>query len=65
MTIFIDKDYDLNGPVLEFFVDNLEEARDLLLARGCQIIAWKGKGQDCYIRDPFGVIYNLWEDDSM
>jgi len=65
LTIFIDKGYDMNGPVLELFVDNLDEARDRLLAQGCEIIVWKGKGQDCYLQDPFGVIYNLWEDDSM
>jgi catechol 2,3-dioxygenase-like lactoylglutathione lyase family enzyme len=62
LTIIIDKDYDMNGPVLELFVDNLEEARDILLTNGCKIIVWKGKGEDCYIQDPFGVIYNLWED---
>jgi predicted enzyme related to lactoylglutathione lyase len=65
LTIFIDKDYDMKGPVLELFVDNLEETRDRLLANGCKIIIWKGKGQDCYIQDPFGVIYNLWEDENM
>lgn len=62
LTIFIDRDYDMSGPVLELFVDDLEKARDHLLAHGCKIIVWKGKGQDCYIQDPFGVIYNLWED---
>lgn len=62
LTIFIDKDYDMNGPVLELFVDNLEEARKILLANGCKVFIWKGKGQDCYIQDPFGVIYNIWEE---
>jgi len=52
----------MNGPVLELFVDNLEKARDVLLANGCKVVVWKGKRQDCYIQDPFGVIYNLWED---
>lgn len=62
LTIFIDKDYDMSGPVLELFVENLEEARDVLLENGCKVLVWKGKGQDCYIQDPFGVVYNLWEE---
>ena len=62
LTIFIDKDYEMSGLVLELFVDNLEEARDVLLDNGCKIIIWKGKGQDCYIQDPFGIIFNLWEE---
>ena len=62
LSIFIDKDYEMEGVVLELFVDNLEEARDILVDHGCKVLVWKGKGQDCYIQDPFGVIYNLWEE---
>ena len=43
-------------------LDNLEEARDILLENGCEVVVWKGKGEDCYMQDPFGVIYNLWEE---
>ena len=59
---FTDKDYEMSGLVLELFVDNPEETREILLDNGCKIISWKEKGQDCYIQDPFGVIFNLWED---
>ncbi|NIM95827.1 MAG: hypothetical protein GTO18_19170 [Anaerolineales bacterium] len=61
LTLFILEDHEISGPVMELFVDNLEQARDELLAHGCEVIRWRGKGQDCYVRDPFGVVYNLWE----
>ena len=43
-------------------VDDLEKARETLEANGCKVLRWRGKGQDCYVRDPFGVIFNLWEE---
>lgn len=48
--------------VFEFLVPDVEEARRELEARGCQVVVWKGKGDDCYMRDPFGNVFNLWED---
>lgn len=62
ITLYIDDDDRLKGPVLELFVDDLEAARQELLANGCQVIRWLGKGQDCYVQDPFGVIFNIWEE---
>ena len=61
LTIFVDDDDEFPGPILELFVDDLEEAREVLVANGCKILRWRGKGQDCYIQDPFGVIFNIWE----
>ncbi len=61
INLFVLEDDEFSGPVMELFVSNLEEARDYLVENGCQVLRWRGKGQDCYIRDPFGVIYNLWE----
>jgi len=61
INLFILEDDELRGPVMELFVDNLEEAREILVASGCKVLRWRGKGQDCYVRDPFGVIFNVWE----
>jgi catechol 2,3-dioxygenase-like lactoylglutathione lyase family enzyme len=47
--------------VLELLVPDLDAAREELIAAGCRVIRWEGKGKDCYIRDPFGTTYNLWE----
>jgi catechol 2,3-dioxygenase-like lactoylglutathione lyase family enzyme len=62
LILYVDEDPEFRGPILELFVDDLEEARDELVAHGCTVLRWRGKGQDCYVQDPFGVIYNLWED---
>jgi predicted enzyme related to lactoylglutathione lyase len=61
LNLFVIEDHEVSGLVLELFVEDLESAREKLLANGCEVIRWRGKGQDCYIRDPFGVIFNLWE----
>ena len=62
LNIFVIEDTEVRGPVMELFVDDLEKARDVLVANGCQVLRWRGKGQDCYIQDPFGVIFNVWEE---
>ena len=64
LNIFIIADDGFNGPVMELFVDDLEAARDELVANGCKVVRWRGKGQDRYIEDPFGVIFNIWEEKS-
>ena len=61
LRMFVIEDKELNGLIHELFVEDLETAREELVKQGCEVVRWHGKGQDCYIRDPFGVIYNLWE----
>ena len=58
---FILEDDELEDLVHELFVEDLEVAREYFEKNGCEVIRWRGKGQDCYIRDPFGVVYNIWE----
>ncbi len=62
LTLFVIEDDEISGPVMELLVDDLEAARDELVAKGCEVLRWRGKGQDCYLRDPFGVTFNLWEE---
>lgn len=62
INLFVLEDDEFRGPVMELFVDDLEKAREILEANGCKVLRWRGKGQDCYIQDPFGVIFNLWEE---
>ncbi|MGD8793260.1 MAG: VOC family protein [Anaerolineae bacterium] len=61
LNLFVIEDPEIRGPVMELFVDDLEAARETLVANGCKILRWRGKGQDCYVQDPFGVIFNVWE----
>jgi len=62
INLFVLEDNEFRGPVMELFVDDLAKAREILAAKGCKILRWRGKGQDCYIQDPFGVIFNIWEE---
>ena len=61
LRIFVQDDKNVSGIVMELFVDDLEEAKKILTENGCKIIRWEGKGKDCYIEDPFGVRFNIWE----
>ena len=47
------------GPVLEVTVEDVEEAKSRLVRNGCEIIKDEPDFPRCYIRDPFGLIYNL------
>lgn len=58
--LFIDKG-EAYGPVFEFYVSDLEQAKKTLLEHGCRIELEDPKVPRCYVRDPFGLIFNLAE----
>jgi catechol 2,3-dioxygenase-like lactoylglutathione lyase family enzyme len=58
INLFIERGPAL-GPVLEVTVDNVEEAKVRLVKHGCEIIKDEPEFPRCYVRDPFGLIYNL------
>jgi hypothetical protein len=45
--------------VLEVTVDNIEDAKLRLVKNGCDVIKDEPDFPRCYIKDPFGLIYNL------
>jgi predicted enzyme related to lactoylglutathione lyase len=47
------------GPVFEFCVNDVEAAKQKLLAAGCAIVAEDASVPRCYIRDPHGLVFNL------
>ncbi len=47
------------GPVLEVKVGNVEKAKLRLVESGCLIVKDEPDFPRCYIKDPFGLIYNL------
>ena len=47
------------GPVFDFLVSNLSDAKDRLVAAGCKIIDENPAIPRCYIQDPFGLVYNI------
>jgi len=50
---------DPNGSVFEFEVDDLEDAKQKLLGNGCSLIEEDPKLPRCYLRDRFGLIFNI------
>lgn len=62
MNLIIDQAEDYQGPVFELAVDDLEETKEQLLKEGCEIVRWEGKGGCCFVKDPHGLCFNLWQD---
>jgi catechol 2,3-dioxygenase-like lactoylglutathione lyase family enzyme len=58
INLFIEQGPPL-GPVLEVTVDNVEEAKQRLVKNGCEIVKDEPHVPRYYVRDPFGLIYNL------
>jgi predicted enzyme related to lactoylglutathione lyase len=58
INLFIERGPAL-GPVLEVTVGSVEEAKLRLVKNGCQIVKDEPNFPRCYIKDPFGLIYNL------
>ena len=58
INLFIEQGLTL-GPVLEVTVDSVDDATSLLLANGCEVIKDEPDIPRRYIKDPYGLIYNL------
>jgi hypothetical protein len=60
INLFIERGPAL-GPVLEVTVPNVKEARAQLTRNGCEVIKDEPHFPRCYVKDPYGLIYNLTE----
>jgi catechol 2,3-dioxygenase-like lactoylglutathione lyase family enzyme len=58
INLFIERGPAL-GPVLEVKVDSVEAAKLRLVRNGCSVIKDEPDFPRCYVRDPYGLIYNL------
>lgn len=47
------------GPVLEVTVGDVNEAKLRLVKNGCEIVKDEPDFPRCYVKDPFGLMYNL------
>jgi catechol 2,3-dioxygenase-like lactoylglutathione lyase family enzyme len=59
INLFIEPGPPLGGGVLELTVDDVEEAKLRLVQNGCEVIKDEPNFPRCYVRDPYGLIYNL------
>ena len=58
INLFIER-WAARGPVLEVTVDSVKDAKLRLVGNGCEIIKDEPGFPRCYVKDPFGLIYNL------
>jgi predicted enzyme related to lactoylglutathione lyase len=50
---------DEHGPVFEFLVPDVQAAKCRLVAAGCTVMEEDPSLPRCYIRDPYGVVFNI------
>ncbi|WP_233843412.1 VOC family protein [Dyella sp. 2HG41-7] len=55
---------EAHGPVFDFLVQNVQATKQALLASGCTLIEEDPAVPRCYLRDPFGMTFNLGLRDS-
>ena len=48
-----------HGPVFEFLVPDVQAAKHRLIAAGCTVEEEDASLPRCYIRDPYGVVFNI------
>jgi catechol 2,3-dioxygenase-like lactoylglutathione lyase family enzyme len=58
INLYIEKG-PLLGPVLEVFTSDVAAARNRLTESGCEVVKDEPAHPRCYVRDPFGLIYNI------
>ena len=58
INLFIERGPAL-GPVLEVTVDSVEKTKERMVKSGCEIVKDEPDFPRCYVKDPFGLIYNL------
>jgi len=56
--LYVEKGDD-HGPVFEFLVENVQASKEKLLAAGCTLVEEDSSLPRCYIRDPYGVEFNI------
>ena len=48
-----------HGPVFDFLVRDVQAAKRKLIAAGCVLVEEDPSVPRCYLRDPFGLVFNL------
>jgi len=48
-----------HGPVFEFLVPDVQATKQKLVAAGCEVQEENASIPRCYVRDPYGVVFNI------
>ncbi len=55
---------DEHGPIFEYLVPDVQAAKAALIAVGCTLVEEDAAVPRCYIRDPYGITFNLGHADA-
>jgi catechol 2,3-dioxygenase-like lactoylglutathione lyase family enzyme len=53
------EDGSKHGPVFDFLVPDMQAARRVLMSAGCAVAEGDSSVPRCYIRDPYGLVFNI------
>jgi catechol 2,3-dioxygenase-like lactoylglutathione lyase family enzyme len=53
-----------HGPVFDFLVPDVQAEKKHLVAAGCVVVEEDPSVPRCYLKDPFGLVFNLGTKDS-
>ena len=59
--LYVEKGAD-HGPVFEFLVSDIQATKKHLVQAGCSVVEEDPSVPRCYIRDPFGLVFNIGKD---
>jgi catechol 2,3-dioxygenase-like lactoylglutathione lyase family enzyme len=57
--LFVEEGAVAHGPVFELLVADVEGTKARLIAAGCTVVEEDPRVPRCYLRDPFGLVFNL------
>ncbi len=57
--LYVERGNEEHGPVFEFLVPDIQAAKHKLVAAGCTVQEEDASVPRCYIRDPYGVVFNI------
>ncbi|MBS2032496.1 MAG: hypothetical protein JST54_31775 [Deltaproteobacteria bacterium] len=57
-TLYVEKG-KAHGPVFDFLVADVQKTKVELVASKCRVVEENPKVPRCYLRDPYGMVFNL------
>jgi catechol 2,3-dioxygenase-like lactoylglutathione lyase family enzyme len=63
LVLYVEKGAE-HRPVFDFLTSDVQAAKKRLVAAGCSIVEENPTLPRCYLKDPFGLVFNLGTKDS-
>ena len=63
LVLYVEKGAE-HGPVFDFLTPDVQAAKRRLIAAGCSLVEEDPGLPRCYLKDPFGLVFNVGTKDS-